>query len=214
MKVIAVNGSPRKSWNTATLLHQALAGAVSCHAETEIVHLYDLDYKGCRSCFSCKLENGPSYGRCAVQDDLTPIFAQIEAADALLLGSPIYVGSISGAMKSFFERLTFQYLVYDGQMSSLFPRRIRTGLVCAMGANEARAQEMGFDQPARMHERVLARIFGAAESLLVFDTLQFDDYSRYVCPGHDPAAKARRRAEVFPEDCRKAFELGMRLAGG
>ena len=50
-KVIAINGSPRKTWNTATLLEHALSGARSAGAETELIHLYDLDFKGCVSCF-------------------------------------------------------------------------------------------------------------------------------------------------------------------
>jgi multimeric flavodoxin WrbA len=51
MKAIGVNGSPRKKWNTATLLKKALEGAASEGAKTALVHLYDLDYKGCISCF-------------------------------------------------------------------------------------------------------------------------------------------------------------------
>jgi len=54
MKVIAINGSPRKKWNTATLLEKTLDGAASRGADTELVHLYDLSYKGCISCFTCK----------------------------------------------------------------------------------------------------------------------------------------------------------------
>jgi hypothetical protein len=46
---------------------------------------------------------------------------------------------------------------------------------------------------------------------MVTDTLQFDDYTKYVSSGFDPEAKARRRREVFPEDCKKAFEMGKRL---
>ena len=51
MKVIAFNGSPRKEWNTAKLLEKALEGADSQGAETELIHLYDLNFKGCISCF-------------------------------------------------------------------------------------------------------------------------------------------------------------------
>ncbi len=54
MKIMAFNGSPRKKWNTATLLAKALEGAASRAAETELIHLYDLDYKACISCFACK----------------------------------------------------------------------------------------------------------------------------------------------------------------
>lgn len=212
MKVIAVNGSPRKEWNTAILLNKALEGASSLGAETRIIHLYGLDYKGCRSCFSCKLKDGKSYGRCAVKDDLTPIFEQIEGADALILGSPIYIGAVTGQMKSFIERLTFPYLVYDANRSTLFKKRIKTGFIYTMGANESRMKEVGYDQPTKINEMVLARIFGASESLLVTDTYQFDDYSKYVSSGLDPEAKAKRRAEVFPVDCQKAFEMGVRMA--
>jgi len=83
MKVMAFNGSPRREWNTATLLEKALEGAASMGAETELVYLYDLDFKGCRSCFECKLKGGKSYGKCAVRDDLRPILNKVEHADVI-----------------------------------------------------------------------------------------------------------------------------------
>ena len=112
MRVMAFNGSPRKEWNTATLLKKALEGASSQGAETDLIHLYDLNYKGCISCFACKTKGGESYGRCAVKDDLTPIFKKVEEAGAIILGSPVYFGSVSGEMRSFMERLMFPYLIY------------------------------------------------------------------------------------------------------
>ena len=54
MKAIGINGSPRKKWNTATLLDKALQGTASQGAETESFHLYDLTYKGCVSCFAVR----------------------------------------------------------------------------------------------------------------------------------------------------------------
>jgi multimeric flavodoxin WrbA len=56
LKVLAINGRPRKTWNTAMLLQKALEGAASHGGETELGHLYDLDFKGCTSCFACKLQ--------------------------------------------------------------------------------------------------------------------------------------------------------------
>ena len=129
MKVIAVNGSPRKQWNTATLIGKALEGAVSQGAETELVHLYDLAFTGCISCFACKLKGGKRYGRCAVDDSLTPLYARIREADGLILGSPIYLGDITGHMRSFLERLVFPYLVYSDNPKTLFPRRIPIALI-------------------------------------------------------------------------------------
>jgi multimeric flavodoxin WrbA len=209
--IIAINGSPRKTWNTATLLEHALQGAASEGEETELIHLYDLDFKGCTSCFACKLIGGKSYGRCAEQDDLTPVLEEIQGADALILGSPIYLGTASGEMRSFLERLVFPYLVYDPLRTSLFPRKIPTGFIYTMGADEKRVREMGFDTQFRLTEMVLERVFGSSETLLVTDTLQFDDYAKYVSSAFDPEAKARRRREIFPEDCKKAFRLGKRL---
>lgn len=85
MKLMAINGSPRKNKNTATLLKKALEGVASQGTETELIHLYDQTYKGCVSCFACKLRNGISYGKCALKDDLTPIFEKAANADAIIL---------------------------------------------------------------------------------------------------------------------------------
>jgi len=210
--ILAINGSPRKNWNTATLLGHALRGAESEGAETGLVHLYDLEFRGCTSCFACKLKGGPSYGRCAVEDDLTPLLESIHGADALVLGSPIYLGAATGEMRSFLERLVFPYLVYDSARSTLFPRKMPTGFIYTMGADERRVKEMGFGAQFTLTELILARVFGSSETLLVTDTLQFDDYSKYESSAFDPAAKARRRREVFPGDCEKAFGMGKRLA--
>lgn len=211
MKVIAFNGSPRKEWNTATLLRHALQGAEAQGAETELIHLYDQTYTGCTSCFACKRKGRKGAVRCAVQDALTPLLALAGEADAILIGAPIYIGAVTGMMQSFLERLLFPFIAYDSTHSSLYPRTIRTAGIYTFGADEERVKQMGFDQPIKVHERVLPRIFGSFESLLVTDTYQFDDYAKYEASGMDVAQKTQRREEVFPQDCRKAFELGARL---
>ena len=211
MKVIAFNGSPRKEWNTATLLRHALQGAADCGAETELIHLYDLAYTGCKSCFACKRKGGNSTTRCAVQDALTLSLDQAVEGDALLIGAPIYIGAVTGMMQSFLERLIFPFIAYDAAHSTLFPRTIRTGGIYTFGADEDRVRQMGFDQPIKVHERVLARVFGSFESLLVTDTYQFDDYTKYEASGMDVVQKTQRRREVFPQDCQKAYDLGARL---
>jgi multimeric flavodoxin WrbA len=213
MKVIAFNGSPRKKWNTATLLEKALEGAASQGAKTELFHLYDLNFKGCISCFACKTRGGKSYGRCAVKDDLTPIFRKIGKADAVILGSPIYFGSVSGEMKSFMERLLFPYLTYTDPPQSLFPGKIKTGFIYTMNTTEHQMRERGYVQLFTLNEMVLRTIFGDSEYMCSFDTYQFDDYSKVVSSRFDPRKKAQRRKEIFPEDCEKAFEMGSRFAG-
>ena len=211
MKDMAVNGSPRKTWNTATLLDKALEGATSEGAETEIIHLYNLNFKGCTSCFACKLKGGKSYGNCAYEDELTLVLKSVREADALILGSPVYLGTVTGEMKSFLERLIYPYLVYDVEHSSLFPKKIQVGFIYTMGANETRMREMGIDQHIRLNEMFLGRIFGAAESMVVTDTCQFEDYSKYV-NSFNVEEKVRRCKKVFPLDCEKSYKMGVRLA--
>jgi len=212
LKLLAINGSPRKTWNTATLLQKSVEGAASQGASTELIHLYDLTFKGCVSCFACKTMGGASYGRCAVKDDLAPVLAKVLETDVLLLGSPIYFGSVTGEMQSCLERLWFPFLTYTDPPASLFPGKIRTGFIFTLGADEKMAKERGFDARIAMNAFLLKMIFGHAETLSSYDTYQFEDYSKVFAPRWDPAKKAKRREEVFPEDCRRAFEMGKRLA--
>ena len=73
MKALFVNGSPRKNWNTHKMLESAAKGAAEAGAETEIVHLYDMAFKGCVSCFACKVKGNRTNGLCAFRDPLTPV---------------------------------------------------------------------------------------------------------------------------------------------
>ena len=214
MHVIAVNGSPRKKWNTATLLEHALEGAASQGAKTRLAHLYDLDYTGCVSCFSCKRIGGGNYGRCAVKDGLTPLLEDIARADALILGSPVYFRTETGAMRSFMERLLFPYLTYTPELASLYPGTIRTALVYTMNVTEAGMVRNHQDTFIQSTRHYVDHTLGPCEVLLSTDTLQFDDYSRYLSTRFDAAAKRRRREEVFPLDCERARDLGAALARG
>ena len=213
MNVIGINGSPRKQWNTATLVAQALEGAAAQGATTELVHLYDLDFKGCTSCFACKIRGGNSYGKCVMNDALAPVLEKIAAADALVIGSPIYFGTVTGETRSFIERLLFPYLTYTVPYGTLFPRKIKTGFIYTMNVTEVMSKDYGYEQIFKTNERYVELLLGSAESLCAFDTCQVDDYSKVVIESFDPIHKARRRAEVLPLERQRAFELGKRLSG-
>ena len=131
MRIYAVNGSPRKKWNTATVLQSALDGAASAGAEnvrTEMIHLYDYSYTGCVSCFQCKRKGGKHYGRCAVRDGLTPVLEKCREADGIIFGSPVYFHNITGMMRSFLERLLFPCIAYDRDYSSLALKKTGNGI--------------------------------------------------------------------------------------
>lgn len=212
MLVMAINGSPRKKWNTATLLEKVLAGAVSQGAETELVHLYDLDFKGCISCFACKTKGSKTYGECAIEDDLTPVLKKIKDVGALVLGTPVYFGAISGEMKSFLERLMFPYRTYTDPPLTLFPQKIKTAFIYTMNVTEEDMKQLGYRHFVENNALFLDAIFGHTETLSSFDTYQFDDYSKVVADRFDAEMKAKSREKVFPTDCQKAYDMGCRLA--
>jgi multimeric flavodoxin WrbA len=211
MNAIAINGSPRKTWNTATLLRKALAGAKSKGAKTELVHLYNLSYRGCISCFECKKIGGRNYGRCAVKDELTPVLTKIAEANVLILGSPLYFHTESGEMRSFMERLLFPYVTYTPERTCIFPGKVQAGLIYTMNVSEENMAAYHQDVSVAASCGVMTRVFGNCKVLLSTDTLQFRDYSKYVSTLFDPTAKGKRREEVFPKDCARAFELGATL---
>lgn len=212
MKVIAINGSPRKKWNTSTLLQKALDGAKSIGAQTELIHLYDLNFKGCTSCFACKRKNAKLVGHCAMKDDLTNVLGKILECDALLLGSPIYFGNITGEMRSFLERLLFSNLSYNEGNRSVFKGKISSGFIYTMNIPEEFLKQSGYEAVFRSYANSLQILKGTSEFLLSTDTYQFEDYSRYEASKFDEKHKSQVKAEQFPLDCQKAFDMGIRLA--
>ena len=213
MKFLAINGSPRKNKNTASLLGKIAEGAASTGAETELVHLVDLNYRGCTSCFACKLVGGKSYGRCVMNDDLTPVLQAAHDADVLVLGTPFYFMEETSIMRGLMERLWFQYYLYTQKKPPLSPKKKATALVYTMNIPEAAMPDFGKDKIVAKAKGVMEHLFGSCEILLSCDTKQFDDYSKYEVDYFDVPSKLKRHEEIFPLELQKAYELGIRLAG-
>lgn len=216
MKIYAVNGSPRKDKNTATLLQSALDGARSaCGSDaisTEIIHLYDIDYKSCLSCFACKRLGGASYGRCAINDGLAPVLQQLAHADGIIFGSPIYFGNITGKMTSFFERLLFPYCVYDMAYSSIAPRRMPTAFIYTMNVPKEIMEQLGYKETLQRMEMVTGKTFSAPAGVMyACNTYQFDDYSKYKVECFPEPEKRAYREQQFPLDCRQAASIGANI---
>jgi multimeric flavodoxin WrbA len=211
MFVMALNGSPRKNGTTATLLNKALEGAASQGAEVEFVQLSKIRMKGCQGCFSCKKRGGKSYGKCALKDGMTPLYGQIERADALILGSPLYFHAVTSDMKMFIERL-YPYFGYE-KLASIFSRKINVGLIYTMGADDEQ-MKIWYRKYMKMNQFMMSLLFGSAEMLVSTDTFHVDDYSKIVADAVEPLVdrKLKHKREVFPDDCRKAFEMGSRFA--
>jgi len=108
-KIIVINGSPRKAMNTDQMAEAFIKGAKSVNEGIEIKHvrLYDLDYKGCYGCLSCKMKNSKFHDFCAQKDGASEILKETAYADGLCIASPIYFGDITAQTKAFLERLFF-----------------------------------------------------------------------------------------------------------
>jgi hypothetical protein len=109
------------------------------------------------------------------------------------------------------ERLLFQYLTYTRPPGSLFDRKISTAFIYTMNVSEEMMKENHYPIHFGSNENYLTRIFGQCETLCCNETLQFEDYDKVVFNYFDPEERKQRRIDVFPEDCRKASELGGKL---
>ena len=211
MKLIAVCGSARKQGNTAKMLAQVIEGAKSAGAETEFVNLFDLNYKDCISCYACKLKNSKSFAHCVVNDDLRPLLERIEQSDAIVLGSPVYYGNLSGQMRSFTDRLLFQYLDYGGRSTGPKPKNFKTALITTMNGDDESYVKRGVNDTLDNLTEMIGHTLGSCELLALTDTVLFDDYSKYVYQMPDLEEKSSRVVKISAEDLKKAFDLGVRL---
>lgn len=107
MKIMGFIASPRKEGNTAWIINKILEGAKEQGAETQSWYFSDLDIKPCRGCLAC--HNGGDRG-CIINDDMQKLYNSLEHADALVLGSPIYMGQMSAQAKIFTDRLFAQII--------------------------------------------------------------------------------------------------------
>ncbi len=214
-KVIAVNGSPRKKGNTAELLERALDGAAQEGADTKLIHLFDLTFQGCTSCFACKVR-GSKYagGVCSMPDRLKPVLEELLAADAVIIGSPIYLADVTGPVRSLVERLIFPSISYENMGKSLFPGKVDIGFIYTMNNTEDQAAHRHYDWLMDNLDVYLSRLNGSVARLAVYDTLQFGDFSRYAAGGFDEAHKKEVHETQFPKDLHAAFALGRDLALG
>ena len=210
MKTIFINASPRKEWNTALMLKEAQRGAEEASAETEYVDLYDLSFTGCRSCLACKRKEADK-NKCYWNDDLSPLIDKILHADAVVIGSPIYLGQPSAGFRALYERLVFCCLSYDGG-PGYFKGKVNVGLIYTMNA------------PRDYYEKNMRPAFEGTEHFLgvslrgdvkvvaACETLQVDDYSKYNMAAFSETARREGREKRFPKDLEAAHKLGFELS--
>ena len=209
MKTIVINASPRKTWNTAEIMQSAQKGAESVGAETEYFNLYDLVFKGCRSCLVCKLKT-KTKGKCYWNDDLTDVIDKILGSDCLLIGSPIYFGQPTSEFRALIERLIFCIMSYDDG-SSYFTGKVNVGIFYTMNA-PLEFYENSMKDSLATTEYLFSFLNGEIVTYPVCDTIQISDYSKFNMAGFSQELKEKQWILQFPKDLEKAFEIGAELS--
>ena len=194
------------------LLQQALIGALDAGAETELIQLSELTFSGCRSCFACK-RAGAETGRCMWKDDLQPVLDKILSADAVFMGSPIYLGNVSGMMYCLMERLVFSLLSYDDYSKRLFQGSVNSCFFFMMNVPKMFVYT-GYRSVMKQYANAMERLGGSSEYYAACDTLQFDDYSKFAAGSFNEEHKRKVREEQFPKDLQAAYDIGFRLMAG
>ena len=215
MNLVVINAIPRKKGNTAELCKNVVEGAEDNGADVKYIDLYTYDFKGCMSCFACHLKKNSENPLCFWKDDLKEVLQWCLESDAIVIGTPIYYGSISSSAQAFLERLLFAADTYvldeEGNRVSKIEREIKTAMIYTMNVPKEMDYFNGEDQLSIMRGYLTA-IFGECEPLYAYDTKQFKKYDPYLNNMFDPEHKEQSKKIQFPKDCAKAYELGRRLS--
>ena len=119
MKVVIINGSPRKNGNTSIAIREMENIFAQNGVETKTVQIGQMDVRGCIACGSCAEK-----GKCVFDDIVNELAPEFEAADGLVVASPVYYASANATLIACLDRLFY---------STSFDKTMKVGasLVCA-----------------------------------------------------------------------------------
>ncbi len=126
MKILLINGSPRRSGNTAAALAEMVRVFEAEGFETETVQIGAEAIRGCVACGGCG-----RLGKCVFDDAVNAIAPKFEAADALIVGTPVYYASANATLTALLDRLFY---------STRFDKTMKVGAavaVCRRGGASA-----------------------------------------------------------------------------
>ena len=142
MKTLIFNGSPRPKGDTAALLARLTA---QLPGEMKVVHAYRSDIAPCVDCRRCWTQIG-----CVIDDDMQQVYRDIEAADNIVIASPVYFSEVTGKLLDVMSRLQMYYCARAFQGQTLLTRP-KKGAVLLVGGGDGK--------PDRAHDtaRLLLR---------------------------------------------------------
>ncbi|MFH1904577.1 MAG: flavodoxin family protein [bacterium] len=185
MKVLGINGSPRKGGNTDILLGNALKGAKNKGARVEKIVLNDLKFSPCQEC-----ENMPNDRFCIIEDDMQTIYRKVEETDAIILASPIFFGSLSAQTKMMIDRFQCVWRAKNILRKQVFEERKIGAFISVEGSNRK-------------------DFFDNAKSIVknFFVTINVDYKEELFCSGIDEKNAILKQSELL----KSAFNLGEKL---
>ncbi len=123
MKVIAINGSPKKEGNTFQALNMVGNELVASGIDFEILHVGHKLIHGCTACGKCAVNKDEE---CSIKsDDINKWIKQLKKADGIIIGSPVYYSGIAGTLKSFLDRVFY----VSGANGNLFRHKVGASVV-------------------------------------------------------------------------------------
>jgi len=109
MKVVAVNGSPRKKGNIDAMIEEAAKVLRKNGVKVETVSLADMEVRPCDACEMCYSKAWA----CPLEDDAKEVLKRMAGADGLLIGSPVYFGGVTAQLKALFDRSIMAYQAFE-----------------------------------------------------------------------------------------------------
>ena len=185
MYVLGILGSPRIGGNTDILLDKVLEGASESEARIEKIILNTLNFSACQECEDVKDD-----GTCKVEDDFQALYKKIEQADALILASPVFFGSLSAQTKKMVDRFQCLWRAKYILKKEVFNKKRLGVFVCVQASGRT-------------------DFFKNAKSIVknLFATMNTEYKQELFCTGLDQKASVLKHPEVLDQ----AFELGKRL---
>ncbi|MDL2261282.1 flavodoxin family protein [Methanimicrococcus sp. OttesenSCG-928-J09] len=138
MKIIGITASPHEKGNTATLVNKSLEAVAAKGAETEHIDLAKLTINPCKGCNYCK-----AHDTCVQKDDFGKVMEKVVAADAILMGSPVYFFDITAQEKIFIDRL---FACVDAQSKSRVPPGKKIGFIYSQNTPDRSAFDVNLDK--------------------------------------------------------------------
>jgi multimeric flavodoxin WrbA len=185
--VLALQGSPRKGGNTDLLLDRAIHGAEEAGGEVKKVVLVDQKISPCLEIYACK-----KGGECAIRDDMTPLYDDLDRFHRVILASPIFFYNVSATAKAFIDRC--QALWVRRYLLNVHRRHPieRRGAFIAVGATRGKRLFDGV--------RLTVRYF--------FDAIDMSYSDELLVRGVDVKGEILEH----PESLAEAYEIGRRIA--